>query len=57
MNFVNSNSSAGVKILLVIVFGLLTQLSKANQVIAFEKQGGLDFDYVDTLVQDFMEAL
>lgn len=57
MNFFKSNSSAGIKILLVIVFGLLTKLSNANQEIAFEKQGDLDFDYVDTLVQDFMEEI
>jgi len=57
MNFFKSNSSAGVKILLVIVFGLLTKLSQANQEIAFEKQGDLDFEYVDTLVQDFMEEI
>jgi len=57
MNFFKSNPNAGVKILLVIVFGLLTKLSNANQEIAFEKQGDLDFDYVDTLVQDFMEEI
>jgi len=57
MNFFKSNSGAGVKILLVIVFGLLSKLSNANQEIAFEKQGDLDLDYVDNLVQDFMEAL
>ena len=57
MNFFKSNSQAGVKILLVIVFSLLTKLSNANQEIAFEKQGDLDFDYVDTLVQDFMEEI
>jgi len=57
MNFFKSNSSAGIKILLVIVFGLLTKLSNANQEIAFEKQGDLDFDYVDSLVQDFMEEI
>ncbi len=57
MNFFKSNSSSGVKILLVIVFGLLTKLSNANQEIAFEKQGDLDFDYVDTLVQDFMKEI
>ena len=57
MNFFKSNSSTGVKILLMIVFGLLSKLSNANQEIAFEKQGDLDFDYVDTLVQDFMDEL
>ena len=57
INFFKSNSSAGVKILLVIVFSLLSKLSNANQEIAFEKQGDLDLDYVDNLVQDFMEAL
>ncbi|MCP3954820.1 MAG: cyclic nucleotide-binding domain-containing protein [Desulfobacterales bacterium] len=57
MNYFKSNSNAGVKILLIIVFGLLTKLSNANQELAFEKQGDLDFDYVDTLVQDFMEEI
>jgi len=57
MGFFKSNTGAGVKILLVIVFSLLTKLSNANQEIAFEKQGDLDFDYVDTLVQDFMEEI
>ncbi len=57
MNFFKTNSQAGVKILLVIVFSLLSKLSNANQEIAFEKQGDLDFDYVDTLVQDFMEEI
>ncbi len=57
MNFFKSNSEAGVKILMVIVFNLLTKLANANQEIAFEKQGDLDFDYVDTLVQDFMDEI
>jgi CRP/FNR family cyclic AMP-dependent transcriptional regulator len=57
MGFFKTNTGAGVKILLVIVFGLLTKLSNANQEIAFEKQGDLDFDYVDNLVQDFMEEI
>ena len=57
MTFFKTNSQAGVKILLVIVFSLLTKLSNANQEIAFEKQGDLDFDYVDALVQDFMEEI
>jgi len=57
MNFFKANSGAGVKILLVIVFSLLSKLSNANQEIAFEKQGDLDYEYVDTLVQDFMEEI
>ena len=57
MTFFKTNSQAAVKILLVIVFSLLTKLSCANQEIAFEKQGNLDFAYVDTLVQDFMEEI
>lgn len=57
MTFFKTNSQAAVKILLVIVFSLLTKLSSANQEIAFEKQGDIDFDYVDTLVQDFMEEI
>ena len=57
MTFFKTSSAAGVKILLVIVFGLLTKLANANQEIAFEKQGDLDFDYVDSLVEDFMEEI
>ena len=44
-------------ILLVIVFGLLTKLSNANQEIAFEKQSEIDFDYVDSVLDDFMKDI
>ena len=57
MTFFKTNSQAAVKILLFIVFSLLTKLSCANQEIAFEKQGNLDFAYVDTMLQDFMEEI
>ena len=57
MGFFKSNSQAGVKILMVIIFSLLTKLSNANQEIVFEKQGDLDFDFVDTLVQDFIKEI
>ena len=57
LRFFQTNPGAGNKILMVIVLGLLTRLRNANQELAFEKQPDIDFDYVDSLVEDFMKAI
>jgi CRP-like cAMP-binding protein len=55
--FFKSNPHAGNKVLMIIVLGLLTRLKNANQELAFEKQPDIDFDYVDSLVEDFMNEI
>jgi CRP-like cAMP-binding protein len=57
MSFIKANPSAGNKFLMVIILSLLAKLKNANQEIAFEKQSEIDFDYVDSLVEDFMKEI
>lgn len=55
--FIRAIPSAGNKILMVIILSLLSKLKNANQEIAFEKQSEIDFDYVDSLLDDFMKEI
>ncbi len=55
--FLQSNPQAGNKVLMVIVFSLIDKLKRSNRELVFEKQGEVDFDLVDDLVQDFMEQI
>lgn len=55
--FFKSNPHAGNKVLMIIVLGLLIRLKNTNQELAFEKQPDIDFDYVDSLVEDFMKEI
>ena len=57
LKFFKSKPHAGNKFLMVIVLGLLTRLKNVNQELAFEKQPDIDFDYVDSLVEDFMKEI
>lgn len=57
MSFIKANPGAGNKILMVIILSLLSKLKNANQEIAFEKQSEIDFDYVDSLLDDFMKDI
>lgn len=57
LRFFRTTPHAGNKILMIIVLGLLTRLKNANQELAFEKQPDIDFDYVDSLVEDFMKEI
>ena len=55
--FFQKNPHAGNKVLMVVIFSLVEKLKRANRELAFEKQGEVDFDMVDDLVQDFMEQI
>jgi CRP-like cAMP-binding protein len=57
MSYVRHNPVAGNKILMIIIYGLLKKLKDANQELAFEKQSDMDFDGVDSLIQDFMRDI
>lgn len=57
MGFIKANPSGGNKLLMVIILSLLSKLKNANQEIAFEKQSEIDFDYVDSLLDDFMKDI
>ena len=55
MIFIRENPPAGNKILMLIIFSLLSKLREANQELAFEKQSVIELDDIDSLVKDFME--
>ncbi|MFH1983789.1 MAG: cyclic nucleotide-binding domain-containing protein [Pseudomonadota bacterium] len=55
--FIRANPAGGNKILMVIILSLLNKLKNANQELAFEKQSEIDFDYVDSLLDDFMKDI
>jgi len=46
--------NAGNKLLMLIVLNLLNKLKHANEDLVLEKQSDLDFNYVDTLIQEFI---
>ncbi len=54
MSFLQSFPQAGNKILMLIIFSLLSKLRKANQELAFETQLVLNVDDIDSLLHDFM---
>ncbi len=54
MTFIKENPQSGNKILMLIIYGLLTKLKDSNMDYAFEKQSVVDPDDIDTLIQDFM---
>jgi CRP-like cAMP-binding protein len=45
---------AGNKLLMLMILNLLNKLKHANEDLVLEKQSDLDFDYVDTLIQEFI---
>lgn len=57
LEFIQSNPIAGNKILMVTILSLINKLKSTNMELAFEKGTDIDFDYVDSLVQDFMNLI
>ena len=54
MQFIKKRPSAGIKFLLVIIYGLVAKLRTANQEIASERKSSLQQDDIDSIVADFM---
>jgi len=54
LNFIRDYPAAGIKILMLIIYSLLSKLREANQEIAFERKADVNQDDIDALVQDFM---
>jgi CRP-like cAMP-binding protein len=51
-SFISRHSSAGVKILMVFVNGLLKKLSESNKELAYERRNVLDQSAIDQFLQD-----
>ena len=57
IGYIAANPHAGNKILMVIILSLISKLKNANQEIALEKQPEIDSNYVDTLIEEFMNEI
>ena len=54
LQFIKDNPRSGNKVLMMIILSLLKKLKQTNQELAYEKQSEIDFNYSDTLIQDFL---
>lgn len=52
--FVKANPSAGVKLLMVVIFSLLRKLREANQELAFERKFDIGQDDIDSIIAEIM---
>lgn len=55
LELIHKYPSAGVKMLLVIIYGLLRKLRESNQELAFERKDVMKQDEVDDIVAQFMK--
>ncbi|MCK4798374.1 MAG: cyclic nucleotide-binding domain-containing protein [Spirochaetes bacterium] len=53
IDFIKKHPSAGIKILMVIIYSLLHKLRGINQELAFERQAYVAQDDIDNLINDF----
>ncbi len=55
--FIQQNPVAGNKVLLVMTLSLINKLKNVNTKLAFESQSDIDYEYVDSLIEDFTELI
>ena len=53
--FINNRPSAGIKILMLIIFSLLNKLKNVNQELAFERKATFDQKDIDKLMNEFTD--
>ncbi|MAG13479.1 MAG: hypothetical protein CMN78_02665 [Spirochaetales bacterium] len=54
LDFIRKFPSAGVKMLLVVIYSLIRKLKESNQELAFERKSFIEQDDIDSIVQSFM---
>ena len=54
MAFIKENPVGGNKLLMLMIYGLLSKLREANQMLSLENPGAIAVDSIDPLFQDFM---
>ena len=54
LEFIHKYPGAGVKMLLIIIYGLLRKLRESNQELAFERKSEIGQDDIDDIVEKFM---
>jgi len=52
LDFIKAHPSAGIKILMIIIYKMLKKLRDANQEIAFERKASLNQDDIDAISRD-----
>ncbi len=57
LQFIKDYPRSGNKVLMMIILSLLKKLKQTNQELAYEKQSEIDFNYADTLIQDFLNDI
>jgi CRP/FNR family transcriptional regulator, cyclic AMP receptor protein len=55
LEFIHKYPAAGVKMLLIIIYGLLRKLRESNQELAFERKSVMGQDDIDDIVESFMK--
>ena len=55
LEFIKKYPSAGVKILLVIIYSLIRKLKESTEELAFERKSFIEQDDIDSIVQNFMK--
>ena len=55
LDFIRKFPSAGVKILLVVIYSLIRKLKESNQELAFERKSFIEQDDIDSIFQSFMQ--
>ena len=54
LEFIKHDPSAGIKVLMIIIYGLLKKLRETNQELAFERKGDADQEDIDALVESLL---
>lgn len=54
MTFIKEHPVGGNKLLMLMIYGLLSKLREANQMLSLENPGAIEMDSIDPLFQDFM---
>ena len=55
LEFIQKYPTAGVNMLLIIIYGLLRKLRESNQELAFERKSVIAQDDIDDIVENFMK--
>ena len=54
--FIKAQPASGIKMLMVIVYGLLKKLRSANQELAFERKSDVEQDDIDSIVDGLLKS-
>ena len=55
LGFIKKKPAAGIKMLMVVIYGLLKKLRSVNQELAFERKSDLEQDDIDDLIGNIMK--